>query len=63
MALLNELDQIANEMGHLSNSIPRYRMQYNYIELVWAELKREVSQLNSAFRLFDVERFIYLWFT
>jgi transposase len=42
-----ELDQIANEMGHLVIRLPLYHCQYNPIELIWTKVKVEVSQLNN----------------
>jgi hypothetical protein len=45
-----ELDQIANEMGHLVIILPPYHCQYNRIEPIGAKVKREVAQLNSTFR-------------
>jgi hypothetical protein len=48
-------------MGLLANSIPRYHMQRNHIELVWIRLKRDASQLNSSLRLFDAEELVFLF--
>jgi transposase len=51
-----EVDQIANEMGHLVIRLPPYHCQYNAIELIWANVKGEDAPLNNTFRLSDVER-------
>jgi transposase len=50
-----ELDQIANEMGHLVIRLPPYHCQYNPIELICAKVEGEFAQLNDTFRLSDVE--------
>jgi len=39
-----ELDQLANERGHQIIRLPCYHCQYNPIELVWAQVKREVAK-------------------
>lgn len=51
-----ELDSIANEMGHEVVRLPPYHCQYNPIELIWAQVKREVASKNSTFKIADVER-------
>jgi hypothetical protein len=53
-----ELDQTANEMGHLVIRLSPYHFQYNPIELKWAKMKGEVAQLNDTFRQSDVERLL-----
>ena len=52
----NELDQLANERGHQIIRLPCYHCQYNPIELVWAQVKREVAKKDSTFTLTDVDR-------
>ncbi|XP_049956888.1 uncharacterized protein LOC126473692 [Schistocerca serialis cubense] len=51
-----ELDQLANEMAHQVVRLPPYHSQYNPIELVWAQVKREVAKRNTTFKLADVEK-------
>ena len=51
-----ELDQLANERGHQIIRLPCYHCQYIPIELVWAQVKREVAEKYSTFTLTDVER-------
>jgi transposase len=52
----DELDQIANEMGHPVIRLPPYHCQYNPTELIWGKVKVEVAHLNNTFRLSDFER-------
>lgn len=39
-----ELDEIASSMGHEVIRLPPYHCQYNPIELIWAQVKREVAK-------------------
>jgi transposase len=39
-----ELDQVANERGHQVIRLPPYHCHFNPIELVWAQVKREVAK-------------------
>lgn len=45
-----ELDQLANEMGHEVIRLPRYHCQYSAIELIWAQVKREVARNNKTLK-------------
>jgi transposase len=51
-----ELDKITNERGHQVIRLPPYHCQYNPIELIWAQVKREVADRNKTCKLADVER-------
>jgi hypothetical protein len=51
-----ELDQIANEMGHLVFILLPYYCQYNPIGLIWVKVEGEVAQLNNTSRLSAIER-------
>ncbi|XP_049779182.1 uncharacterized protein LOC126176088 [Schistocerca cancellata] len=51
-----ELDQLTNEMGHQVVYLPLYHCQYNPIELILAQDKREVVKINTTFKLTDVEK-------
>jgi transposase len=51
-----ELGQIANERGHQVIRLPPYNCQYNPIELIWAQMKREVADRNKTFKLADAEQ-------
>jgi hypothetical protein len=51
-----ELDQITNEWGHQVIRLSPYHCQYNPIELIWVQVKREVADRNKTFKLADVER-------
>jgi hypothetical protein len=48
---VHELDQTANEMGHLIIRLLLYHCQYNPIELIRAK----VAQIKNTLRLSDVE--------
>lgn len=54
-----ELDQLANERGHEIIRLPPYHCQYNAIELIWAQVKREVAKKNTTFKISDVERLVH----
>jgi transposase len=51
-----ELDQLANERGHQVIRLPPYHCHYNPIEMVWAQVKREVAKKNKTFTMAEVER-------
>jgi transposase len=51
-----ELDQLANERGHHVIRLPPYHCHCNPIELVWAQVKREVAKKNKTFATAEVER-------
>ncbi|KAF0692110.1 DDE 3 domain-containing protein [Aphis craccivora] len=51
-----ELDEIALEMGHEVIRLPPYHCQYNPIELIWGQVKREVAKKNNTFKMADVEK-------
>jgi hypothetical protein len=50
-----ELDDLALQFGHQVVRLPPYHCQYNPIELIWAQVKREVAERNKTFKLSDVE--------
>lgn len=51
-----ELDELALSWGHEVVRLPPYHCQYNPIELIWAQVKKEVARKNRTFKLEDVER-------
>jgi transposase len=51
-----ELDQIANEWSPQVIRLPSYHCQYNSMELIWVQVKREVTDRNKTFKLADIER-------
>lgn len=50
------LDQIALEKSHEVIRLPLYHCQYNAIELIWAQVKRQVATKNNTFTIADIER-------
>lgn len=53
-----ELDQIANEMGHVVIILHPCHWKCKPIELVRADVKGEVTQHTNTLRLSDVERLV-----
>lgn len=53
-----ELDEIALQMGHSVVRLPPYHCQYNPIELIWAQIKNKVAELNTTFKIVDVEKLV-----
>jgi len=53
-----ELHQIALQMGHSVVRLPPYYCQYNPIELIWAQVKNKVAELNTIFKIVDVEKLV-----
>lgn len=53
-----ELDGIALQMGHSAVRLPPYHCQYNPIELIWAQIKNKVVELNTTFKISDVEKLV-----
>lgn len=51
-----ELDEVALSWGHEVVRLPPYHCQYNPIELIWAQVKREVAEKNRTFKIEDVEK-------
>lgn len=51
-----ELDVLANEMGHEVVRLPPYHCHYNPIELIWAQVKRDIASKNKTFKIADVEQ-------
>lgn len=51
-----ELDELALSWGHEVVRLPPYHCQYNPIELIWAQVKKEVADKNKTFKIEDVER-------
>jgi uncharacterized ubiquitin-like protein YukD len=49
-----ELDVISHDHGHIVVRLLLYHCQYNFIELVWAQVKLEMADENTAFRLSNV---------
>jgi hypothetical protein len=54
-----ELDQLANERGHQVVRFLSYHCQYNFIALVWAQMKGEVTKEIKTFKTSDVERLLH----
>lgn len=54
-----ELDKISAELGHEVIRLPPYHCQYNPAELIWAQVKKEVANGNSSFRLSNVEQLLH----
>jgi len=50
-----KLDEVALQIGHEVVGLPLYHCQYNPIELIWAQVKGEVTKKNSTFKMIDVE--------
>ncbi|XP_054272538.1 uncharacterized protein LOC128992822 [Macrosteles quadrilineatus] len=53
-----ELDELALQMGHEVIRLPPYHCQYNSIELIWAQVKGEVAQNNTSFKIKDVRNLL-----
>lgn len=51
-----ELDEIAQDMGHVVLRIPANHSEFNPIELIWTHIKEKVAVENNTFNLDDVER-------
>jgi transposase len=49
------LDVIIHTRGHTVVRLPPHHCKYNPIELVWAQVNREVADKNNIFRISDVE--------
>lgn len=45
-------------MGHEVIRLPPYHCQYNPIELIWAQIKREVEENNCTFKIRDVMKLL-----
>ncbi|KAF0768771.1 DDE 3 domain-containing protein [Aphis craccivora] len=45
-------------MGHSVVRLPPYHCQYNHIELIWAQIKNKVAELNTTFKTADVEKIV-----
>ncbi|KAF0731469.1 DDE 3 domain-containing protein [Aphis craccivora] len=56
MRVKYELDQLALEMGHEVIRLPPYHCQYNPIELIWAQVKGQVTKNNKTSKMCDMER-------
>lgn len=52
-----ELDELTLTMGHEVLRVPPYHCQYNPIELILAQVKKQVAKNNNIFKMEDVERF------
>ncbi len=50
-----DLDTIAKSHGHMVVRLPPYHCQYNPIELLWAQIKKDVANRNNTFKIADVE--------
>ena len=48
-------DEMANSQGFLALRLPVAHCELNPIELIWAQIKREVAEKNITFRLQDVK--------
>lgn len=49
------VDTMAEEHGHRVLRLPPYHCQLNPIELIWAQVKRQVARTNDQFKLPAVE--------
>jgi len=54
-----ELDELALKMGHEVVRLPPYHCQYNPIEMIWAQVKRQVATKNTTFKIADVEKLMH----
>lgn len=54
-----ELDELALKMGHEVVRLPPYHCQYNPIEMIWAQVKRQVVTKNTTFKIADVEKLMH----
>lgn len=54
-----ELDEFAFKMGHEVVRLPPYHCQYNPIEMIWAQAKRQVASKNTTFKMADVETLMH----
>jgi len=50
-----KLDEPTFHMGHEVVRLPLYHCQYNPIELIWAQVKTNVAEKNSTFKIVYVE--------
>ncbi|XP_046406949.1 uncharacterized protein LOC124171727 [Ischnura elegans] len=50
-----ELDIMAANAGHTVVRLPPFHCQYNPIEMVWAQVKRQVADRNTTFKMKDLE--------
>jgi hypothetical protein len=49
------LDEVALQMGHEVVRLPPYHCQYNPIEMIWSQFKREVAEKKHSFEIADEE--------
>jgi hypothetical protein len=54
-----ELDELALKMGLEVVRLPPYHCQYNPIEMIWAQVKRQVATKNTTFKIADVEKLMH----
>ncbi|KAL4084167.1 hypothetical protein QTP88_028000 [Uroleucon formosanum] len=54
-----ELDELALKMGHEVVRLPPYHCQYNLIEMIWAQVKRQVATKNTTFKIAGVEKLMH----
>ena len=52
------VDELALKRGITVLRLPPYHCELNPIELVWAQVKGEVAQQNTSFKLRDVEKLL-----
>ncbi|VVC33633.1 Hypothetical protein CINCED_3A005862 [Cinara cedri] len=50
-----KVDEIALQMEHEVIRLPLYHCQYNPIELIWAQVKGEITNKNNSFKITNVE--------
>lgn len=50
------IDKFLKQNGHVALRLPPYTPQLNPIELIWAEMKRRVAEVNTSFKLHDVRK-------
>ncbi|PSN35417.1 hypothetical protein C0J52_22849 [Blattella germanica] len=53
-----EIDSIAASHSHIVIRLPPYHCHFNPIKLIWAQVKRYVSDKNTTFRLTDMEHLV-----
>lgn len=53
---VDELDEMSRQLGHEVIRLPPNHCQYNPIELIWAQIKRGITERNIKFKIADVEK-------
>lgn len=50
--------EIALQLRHEVIRLPPYHCQYNPIELIWAQVENKDAELNTTFKMADVEELV-----